>query len=126
MHLNTRRNLHTHHFSSPLSGAQEVSAYGEDAVGDEGDNWVVSCSDTYWQRDERVRFRHVATDGYLFVSTQQYGRPIAGQREVAATSQPNMDASYWKAMEGIFVKPGNSADGSSGSESLEEDEHDEL
>lgn len=36
MHLNTRRNLHSHHFSSPLSHNLEVSAFGEDGEGDEG------------------------------------------------------------------------------------------
>lgn len=28
-HTATNKNLHSHHFSSPLSGNQEVSAYGE-------------------------------------------------------------------------------------------------
>jgi len=29
-HLATSKNLHSHHFASPLSGNQEVSAYGDD------------------------------------------------------------------------------------------------
>lgn len=36
MHLATKRNLHSHHFSSPLSHNLEVSAFGEDGEGDEG------------------------------------------------------------------------------------------
>jgi len=36
MHLNTRRNLHSHHFQSPLSHNLEVSAFGENGEGDEG------------------------------------------------------------------------------------------
>ncbi|VDQ11120.1 unnamed protein product [Trichobilharzia regenti] len=36
MHLSTRRNLHSHHFDSPLSANFEVSAFGNDGVGDEG------------------------------------------------------------------------------------------
>lgn len=28
-HLTTGRNLHSHHFTSPLSNSQEVSAFGE-------------------------------------------------------------------------------------------------
>ena len=36
MHLSTRRNLHSHHFQSPLSHNLEVSAFGEDGEGDEG------------------------------------------------------------------------------------------
>ena len=36
MHVSTRRNLHSHHFSSPLSHNQEVSCFGDDGVGDDG------------------------------------------------------------------------------------------
>ena len=35
-HLQTSRNLHSHHFQSPLSHNLEVSAFGEDGEGDEG------------------------------------------------------------------------------------------
>ena len=35
-HLNTWRFLHSHHFSSPLSGNQEVSAFGDGTNGDTG------------------------------------------------------------------------------------------
>lgn len=31
-HLSTSKNLHSHHFSSPLSGNQEISCYGEDGT----------------------------------------------------------------------------------------------
>ena len=44
MHLATRRNLHCHHFSSPLSNNLEVSAFGENGDGDEGDyGFLVLC-----------------------------------------------------------------------------------
>lgn len=36
MHLQTRKNLHSHHFTSPLSNNFEVSAFGEEGLGDEG------------------------------------------------------------------------------------------
>ena len=29
-HITTSRNLHSHHFGSPLSNAQEVSAFGDE------------------------------------------------------------------------------------------------
>ncbi|OON14452.1 hypothetical protein X801_09757, partial [Opisthorchis viverrini] len=35
LHVSTRKFLHSHHFQSPLSGNYEVSAFGEDGVGDE-------------------------------------------------------------------------------------------
>ncbi|XP_054250529.1 stromal cell-derived factor 2 [Indicator indicator] len=103
-HLGTGRNLHSHHFASPLSGNQEVSAFGEAGEGDYLDDWTVVCSGTYWVRDGEVRFQHTSTDVFLSVTGEQYGRPIHGQKEVhgmAASSQNN----YWKVMEGIFMKP---------------------
>ncbi|ELV12096.1 hypothetical protein TREES_T100003578 [Tupaia chinensis] len=50
-HVNTGRNLHSHHFTSPLSGNQEVSAFGEEGEGDYLDDWTVLCSGPYWVRD---------------------------------------------------------------------------
>jgi dolichyl-phosphate-mannose--protein O-mannosyl transferase len=35
-HVSTNRNLHSHHFQSPLSHNLEVSAYGDNGEGDEG------------------------------------------------------------------------------------------
>lgn len=53
-HLSTKKNLHSHHFTSPLSGNQEVSAYGdENGVGDTGDHWVVMCNSDAWERSTR-------------------------------------------------------------------------
>lgn len=43
-HVETKKNLHSHHFQSPLSGNQEISCYGEKGEGDSGDNWIVVCS----------------------------------------------------------------------------------
>ena len=36
-HAATKRNLHSHHFTSPLSHNLEVSAFGENGEGDEGE-----------------------------------------------------------------------------------------
>ena len=43
-HLQTGRNLHSHHFQSPLSHNLEVSAFGEDGEGDEGRNFATFCT----------------------------------------------------------------------------------
>ncbi|XP_022091175.1 stromal cell-derived factor 2-like [Acanthaster planci] len=104
MHVDTRKNLHSHHFSSPLSHNQEVSGFGEDGVGDDGDNWVVTCSSTHWKRNEPVRFKHVVTNSYLTVSGDVYGRPIHGQREICTVPNANQ-SNQWKAMEGVYIKP---------------------
>ncbi|XP_025903710.1 stromal cell-derived factor 2 [Nothoprocta perdicaria] len=104
-HVGTGRNLHSHRFTSPLSGNQEVSAFGEDGEGDYLDDWTVVCSGTYWARDSEVRFKHASTDVFLSVTGEQYGRPIHGQKEVhgMASASPN---NYWRVMEGIFMQPG--------------------
>lgn len=60
-HLATKRNLHSHHFQSPISHNQEVSAFGENGQGDEGDHWSVICATKFWERQDKVRFKHSAT-----------------------------------------------------------------
>uniref|UniRef100_A0A6B2EFA4 Putative mannosyltransferase n=1 Tax=Phlebotomus kandelakii TaxID=1109342 RepID=A0A6B2EFA4_9DIPT len=102
-HVTTKKNLHSHHFSSPLSGNQEVSAYGDDqGEGDSGDHWEVICSGDYWNRDSSVKLKHVDTNMYLAVSGRTFGRPINGQMEVMAMSQPRGEVE-WKAAEGIYL-----------------------
>ncbi|XP_051888063.1 stromal cell-derived factor 2-like protein 1 [Pristis pectinata] len=113
-HVNTGRNLHSHHFVSPLSGNQEVSAFGENGEGDDLDVWTVQCSGTSWERDDDVRFKHVGTQAFLTITGEQYGHPIRGQLEVHGTFSPNID-NYWTVMEGVFIKP-----------SAEPFKHDEL
>lgn len=114
-HVLTGKNLHTHHFPSPLSNNQEVSAFGEDGEGDDLDLWTVRCSGQHWEREASVRFQHVGTSVFLSVTGEQYGNPIRGQHEVHGMASANAH-NTWKAMEGIFIKPG--ADLSTG--------HDEL
>ncbi|XP_076456732.1 stromal cell-derived factor 2-like [Babylonia areolata] len=104
MHLATRRNLHSHQFQSPLSRNLEVSAFGENGHGDEGDNWVVVCKDMYWSREEKFRLKHVVTEYYLHISGETFGRPIRGQKEVCGFPALS-DRNYWRAAEGIYIKP---------------------
>jgi len=104
--LATRHNLHSHLFTSPLSHNQEVSAFGENGTGDDGDNWIVECSDAddYWERTEQVRFIHKLTNKFLHVNGDQYGRPIAGQLEVSAYSYRN-NFNLWVVEAGVYIKP---------------------
>ncbi|RUS88909.1 hypothetical protein EGW08_003348 [Elysia chlorotica] len=120
-HVATMKNLHTHHFQSPLSHNLEVSAFGDNGEGDEGDNWMIVCSDKYWSRSQRVRIKHITTDHYLHVTGDTYGRPIHGQREISA--YPNLnDLNYWQAAEGIYIKP---TENKSRSAEREEDDDEE-
>ncbi|XP_014213484.1 stromal cell-derived factor 2 [Copidosoma floridanum] len=101
-HLSTKKNLHSHHVSSPLSGKQEVSAYGNHGEGDTGDHWLVVCPGEYWERDEPVMFKHMDTDAYLGVTERTYGSPINGQSEVVGDYSTDSNV-WWQAMEGVFI-----------------------
>src|SRR5512142_2562629 len=85
--------------------SQEVSAFGEDGEGDDLDLWTVRCSGQHWEREASVRFQHVGTSVFLSVTGEQYGNPIRGQHEVHGMPSANAH-NTWKAMEGIFIKPG--------------------
>ncbi|KAL3280728.1 hypothetical protein HHI36_003964 [Cryptolaemus montrouzieri] len=101
-HLETKKNLHSHLFSSPLSGKQEISCYGDGGEGDTGDHWEVICSGDSWLRDETVMLKHEDTDMYLATSGRTFGRPINGQMEIVGVSSSS-DSVHWQAMEGIFL-----------------------
>lgn len=104
-HVQTQSNLHSHSFASPLTDEQEVSCFGEGGEGDHLDNWNVICSGKYWERDSYVQLQHDVTDQYLAATSQTYGRPISGQREIACTYKGNRNPAKWKAMEGVYIKP---------------------
>jgi len=104
-HVATRRNLHSHHFSSPLSDQQEVSCFGENGEGDTGDFWTIECDGDGWRRDERVGLKHIDTGMYLSVSSHVYGRPISGQNEVVGASRSG-GAARWETRQGVFIAEG--------------------
>uniref|UniRef100_T1H413 MIR domain-containing protein n=1 Tax=Megaselia scalaris TaxID=36166 RepID=T1H413_MEGSC len=103
-HLTTKKNLHSHMFSSPLSGEQEISCYGNDGEGDSGDNWQVVCGGESWNRDLPVRFKHKDTSAYLGMSGRTFGRPISGQMEVVGYSSAQ-HGTKWTTAEGLFISP---------------------
>ena len=42
-HMETQKNLHSHNVRSPLSGKNEVSGFGDEGEGDNGDDWKIEC-----------------------------------------------------------------------------------
>lgn len=66
-HLNTRRNLHSHGgIPSPVTGQQEVTAYGTAGTGDANDDWRVEVDGGgEWTAGTRLRLIHVATNHAL-------------------------------------------------------------
>ncbi|XP_039261138.1 stromal cell-derived factor 2-like [Styela clava] len=109
-HLSTQKNLHTHHFSAPMTQEQEVSAFGEEGEGDNLDNWIVLCDNDYWSRNDHIRLKHKETENYLSCTSKTYGRPINGQNEIVALGAPTKASNYWKAVEGVFIKPSEAMD----------------
>ena len=121
-HLSTHRNLHSHHFSSPLSSNQEVSAFGDNGRGDTGDVWTVMCEGDYWTRDDSMMLKHVDTGMYLAASGHTFGRPIQGQvspenlqsvvviifkfptfqMEIVGQHRPD-GSTQWRTQEGVYV-----------------------
>jgi len=124
-HIATGKNLHSHLFSSPLSGHQEISAFGEEGEGDSGDMWEIVCHGQNWLREDAIQLRHVDTEAFLSASGNTYGRPIHGQMEIIGISHSDSSC-YWKVVEGIFVHPSESTSSKSHSESDSEHEHNEL
>lgn len=84
--------------------AQEVSCFGKDDESDTGDHWKVLCSGDFWTDEEGVQLKHEDTDKFLATSGQQYGRPIAGQKEVVGFASGSGYNSFWNAAEGVFVQ----------------------
>ena len=109
-HLKTQRNLHAHHFASPLTQQMEVSGYGNGGVGDHLDDWVVETSGApEWRRGDRVRLKHRETGGYLHSHAVRFDQsncggncPIMGQQEVTAFQNANDDNNWWQSAEGVY------------------------
>lgn len=104
-HASTQRRLHSHLHTSPLSGNQEVSCFGDHFSSDTGDNWVLQCvgREQYWTRELPVRLLHKDTNRFLASSQRfKYQHPIPGQQEVYATSNSDREVS-WTAQEGVYV-----------------------
>ncbi|KAK2581353.1 hypothetical protein KPH14_008119 [Odynerus spinipes] len=104
-HTGTKKNLHSHLISSPLSGKQEISAYGDyKGEGDSGDNWQLICETDFWEREDSIMLKHMDTDAYLAVSGRTYVSPL-GQIEVVGDYSPSNRHVVWKTMEGLFIHP---------------------
>ena len=121
-HLNTGKNLHSHaQHSSPLSGNQEVTAYGDSGVGDAGDRWILRLqplegdqrkrakadgTEHYWHRGQKFRLEHADTGLFLAVQPKHtYGNPIPGQMEVCCLKSPkkaDLEYANWRTAEGFF------------------------
>ncbi|KAF5836128.1 MIR motif-containing protein [Dunaliella salina] len=104
-HSATRKWLHSHLHKSPLSGKQEVSAFGGDGGGDGGDVWAIDWDSKHkqWEQDTKIRLKHLDTGAYLYSHTAKYGSPIAGQQEACASKDRRDRNNEWQAAEGVYI-----------------------
>eukprot|EP00560_Eucampia_antarctica_P005240 CAMPEP_0197832974 /NCGR_PEP_ID=MMETSP1437-20131217/17195_1 /TAXON_ID=49252 ORGANISM="Eucampia antarctica, Strain CCMP1452" /NCGR_SAMPLE_ID=MMETSP1437 /ASSEMBLY_ACC=CAM_ASM_001096 /LENGTH=221 /DNA_ID=CAMNT_0043436679 /DNA_START=51 /DNA_END=716 /DNA_ORIENTATION=+ len=112
-HKTTNRNLHSHPIRSPLSNQQEVSAFGDNGEGDEGDDWIILCkknSNKYLQRGERIYLQHAGTKKFLGASNQVkfsqsncgHRCPVLNHLEVFARAKSDQ-MTEWFIDVGIFL-----------------------
>jgi len=98
-HMTTRRNLHSHgNTPSPVSGQQEVTAFGDDGIGDTNDNWKIDIENGGdWLPGVRVRLIHQNTGAALH-SHAGYNMSEVGyhQQEVTCFGGRNAD-DWWRA-----------------------------
>ncbi|GMH07058.1 hypothetical protein Nepgr_008898 [Nepenthes gracilis] len=103
-HMRTRRWLHSHWFSSPISGNQEVSCFGGDSESDTGDLWrlLIEGSGNIWRKDQRIRLQHADTGVYLHSHNKKYSRIAGGQQEVCGVQDKRAE-NIWLAAEGVYL-----------------------
>lgn len=103
-HMKTRKWLHSHLHASPISGNLEVSCFGGETESDTGDYWrlEIEGSGKTWRQDQRIRLRHVDTNGYLHSHDKKYSRIAGGQQEVCGMRDKRAD-NVWLAAEGIYL-----------------------
>jgi hypothetical protein len=99
-HVRTGRNLHSHAgFPSPVSGQQEVTAFGTDGVGDGNDDWRVEVDGGGpWLAAARVRLVHVATGAALHSHHRSDPRLTSGQDEVTGFDGRDQN-DWWTVLE---------------------------
>ena len=75
LHSATDKWLHSHLFKSPLSGQQEVSAFGSKVQSDTGDSWSVwwDGGAHTWTQDMTVRLFWVCCSPLMRISNQAVG-----------------------------------------------------
>lgn len=83
-HVATKKNLHSHIAPSPLTGQQEVTAFGNDGEGDANDNWRIEViGKGIWFEKKKIRLIHLDTKSALHSHAgHSHSERTAGQQEV--------------------------------------------
>ena len=105
LHVETKRNLHSHTSISPITNQQEVTAYGTNGIGNESDNWIVDLNEPgVWQRDVPMRLKFAGNGQYLHTHAN-FSDPklTAGLQEVTAFPRKDDPNNLWKVVFEILV-----------------------
>src|SRR4051794_5823429 len=103
IHRYTGKNLHSHPVPAPVTKSHyEVSAYGNDTLGDQNDYWVIEAvNDVYTRRSKRIRslttsirFRHKLLGCYLRAANRHLPSWGFGQIEVTCDKRNNIKDSF--------------------------------
>lgn len=95
-HMSTSKNLHSHNgFPAPVSNDQhEVTAFGEDGIGDINDNWKVDIENSgIWEQGLRVKLIQQKTNFALHSHDKKLPEYGFGQQEV--TGYDGRDRNDW-------------------------------
>ena len=124
-HNQTGKNLHSSKGkAAPLSQRQEVSGYGDDGMGDRGDDWQLECNEisqygSTKKQGENITgkdlffLKHVDSGCYLIserthsFTQANCGRqcPILNQLELSCISAKPQKTSIFKMDSGFFFPP---------------------
>ena len=96
-HLLTRKNLHSHPgFFSPSSRQGEVTAFGDNGVGDNNDNWKLEIQGENpgeaWRGEHRFRLIHCITNQALH---SHHGHKTASLQQEVTTYGDRDDNDFW-------------------------------
>ena len=138
-HNQTGKNLHSHaNYKAPLSQRQEVSGFGDDGMGDQGDDWELVCNEVSGYgpikklgeqlTGKDVFFLKHANTGCMLISdsTFRYTHqncprcPIVNHMEVSCVENAKQKTSLWRVDSGFFF-PKRQED-----EPKEDDDEEEL
>lgn len=99
-HVLTRRNLHSHtKVPSPISGQQEVTAFGNNGIGDGNDNWRIEVEGGgNWESGKKIKLIHVETSHVLHSHALSHPQFTADQQEITGFGGRD-DNDWWVVSE---------------------------
>lgn len=120
-HNPTGKNLHSHtNVQGPLSGRQEVSGFGDDGYGDQGDDWQVVCNERpeygptkkvgeIVKGKDLFHLKHVSSEctlvseqNFRYTNQNCHRCPIIGHMEVSCVQNEKKKISLWTMDSGFF------------------------